>query len=191
MMTDNQVIPNLQKPEIVWDIPKRILVIENAISHEMCDSIIEFGNSTVTKGINKYPHVFGVSFHSCLLPLNHEVHNILQSTWQRAIDYFKFDISFVEPYEIKRYTQSDFFGKHSDNYYSLTKDVDRKLTMSVQLSETTEYTGGELMVLGNKSKSKNKGSIVIFPTNFPHEVKPIQSGVRWSLIGWAWGPYWK
>lgn len=188
-MTDN-LLPNLAKPEIVWDIPKRILNIENGLSHDVCDSIIEFGNSRVKKGTNNYKSSFSISFHTCMLPLNHEVHDCLQSAWKTAIDHFKFDINFIEPYELKRYTHNDFFGRHADSYYSLTKDIDRKLTMSVQLSDSDDYTGGELSILGNTPLSK-KGSIIVFPSNFPHEVKLIKSGVRWSLISWAWGPYWR
>lgn len=184
-------IPNLPKPTISRDIYKRVFVKENAISNRMCDELIEFGNNNVQKGVNKYPGLFGISFHACLIPLDHEVHGLLQDTWKEAIDHFKFDIGFVEPYELKRYTSEDFFGQHIDNYYSLTKDIDRKLTMSVQLSDSIEYNGGELKILDRNLASKNKGSVTVFPSNFPHEVNKITSGIRWSLIGWAWGPYWK
>ena len=184
-------LPNLSKPTIEWDMHKRIFVKENVISDDMCNTLINFGNDNVKKGENKYPGAFSISFQSCLIPLDHEVHVLLQDAWKEAIDYFKFDISFVEPYELKRYTSDDFFGRHIDNYYSLTEDVDRKLTMSVQLSDSVEYTGGELTVVGKDFSSKSKGSITVFPSNFPHEVNKISSGIRWSLIGWAWGPYWK
>ena len=63
--------------------------------------------------------------------------------------------------------------------------------MSVQLTDRSEYTGGELLVLGRDICAKSKGSVTIFPSIFSHEVKPITSGTRWSLISWAWGPYWK
>jgi len=184
-------VPNLEKPPIEWDIPKRIFIAENVLTDEMCNSIIEFGENKVQKSINKYTGVFEISFHSCLLPIDHEIHSSLQNVWHQAINHFQFDIDFIEPYELKRYTSNDFFGKHVDNYYSLTNNVDRKLTMSVQLSDREEYTGGELTVLTKYKTGKGKGSVTVFPSNFPHEVNPITSGVRWSLIGWAWGPYWK
>ena len=187
-MTDD--IPNLSKPDINWDIDKRIFIKENVIDNELCDEIIHFGIDNVVRGINKYSHIFDISFHSCLLPLNHQVHTSLQNFYKEANSFFKFDISFVEPYELKRYTKNDFFGKHIDNYYSLTIDLDRKLTISVQLSNDDEYEGGEFNVMGTKHKLK-KGSVISFPSYFPHQVESISSGTRWSLIGWAWGPYWK
>lgn len=191
-MIDNiKLIPNISKPELEWDFNKRVIVINNAISSEMCDSIIDFANDRAAKGVNKYPHIFDVSFHSCILQLEHEVHKLLQPIWQQSINQLGFDIDFVEPYEVKRYTSNDFFGKHVDNYYSLTKDIDRKITMSVQLTDRSEYTGGELLVLGRDIGDKSKGSVTVFPSIFSHEVKPITSGTRWSLISWGWGPYWK
>lgn len=186
MMTVN----NLSKPEINWDLKKRILIKEKVIDESMCNDLINFGQTNVQQGVNKYPHIFGISFHTCLLPLDHPVHSSLKDVWSEAISYFDMDISFVEPYELKRYTSSDYFGRHVDNYYSLSVNIDRKITMSIQLSNDDEYEGGEFDVLGISNKLK-KGSIIAFPSFFPHEVKKVTSGTRWSLIGWAWGPYWR
>lgn len=187
-MTDD--IPNSPKPDISWDIGKRIFVKENVIDPSLCDDIIKFGTDNVSQGINKYPQLFDVSFHTCLLPLENEAHKHLQDVWKEIKNHFEVDIDFVEPYELKRYTSGDYFGRHTDNYYSLTGSIDRKITLSVQLTNDDEYEGGEFNVLGIKHKLK-KGSIISFPTFFPHEIAPIVSGTRWSLIGWAWGPYWK
>jgi hypothetical protein len=183
-------IPNSPKPNINWDIGKRIFVKDNVIDPSLCDDIIKFGDNNVTENVNKYAHLFSTSFHSCLLPLENEAHENLQSVWKEVIEFFNMDIDFVEPYELKRYTSDDYFGRHIDNYYSLTVNVDRKITFSVQLSNDDEYEGGEFNVLGVKHKLK-KGSVIAFPSFFPHEIEAIKSGTRWSLIGWAWGPYWR
>lgn len=183
-------IPNSTKPEVVWALKRKIFIKEHALDHALCDELIEFGKNNVIKGINKYPGSFDISFHSCLLPLNHNAHIKLQDTWAEAIDFLKIDVDFIEPYELKRYTPNDFFGRHIDNYWSLTIDLDRKITMSVQLSNDDEYTEGNLVVLSEKVKLK-KGSVICFPSYFPHHVEKIADGTRWSLIGWAWGPRWK
>ena len=96
----------------------------------------------------------------------------------------------VEPYEIKRYSSTDFFEKHTDNYYSLAARRDRKITMSIQLTDPDEYEGGEF-VLPGKTVKLQQGSFIAFPSFFPHEITPIRCGTRWSLIGWAWGPNWR
>lgn len=184
------MIDNLSKPDINFNFQQKIFVKEKVISDEIIEDIINFGKANVRPSINKYPQLFNVSFDACLLPLNSAVHTALEDVWIEAIDFFKFDISFVEPYELKRYTADAFFEKHIDNYYGLSIDMDRKITLSLQLSEVDEYEGGQFSVLGFKHKLP-KGSIIAFPSFFPHEIQKIISGTRWSLISWAWGPYWR
>ena len=178
------------KPKIELNRIKRVFVKENVISHHRCDEIIEFGKNNVVKGVNKYPSSFQISFNSCLLPLDHFVHSLLQEVWDEASSFIGTSIDFVEPYELKQYNTTDFFSKHTDNYNSLSEDIDRKITMSVQLSDDEDYVGGDLLIL-NQQSSRKKGSIIAFPSIFNHQVNHIVKGERWSLISWAWGPEWK
>lgn len=183
------MIPNKPKPDIEWDIGKKIYTRDNVLSAEICDKIIDYGVHNVRKGENKYSHVFQTSFHATLLPINHFVHEELSNIWDEIVKHLDIDIDFVEPYELKRYTDNDFFGSHIDNYYGLKSNIDRKITMVVQLSDESCYNGGHLKIV-NKLAPRSRGSVVAFPSFFKHEVlKTI--GTRWSLIGWAWGPYWK
>lgn len=182
------MIPNLNKPSINWAIEKKIFIKDSVVPLEMCNDLIEYGSANVMPGKNKYIGVFSNKFDSCLLPLNHPIHDILSSVWKEIIEHFQFSIDFIEPYELKRYENDGFFGKHIDNYYGLDQPLDRKLTMVVQLSDITEYKGGSLKII-DRFMPKNRGSIIAFPSYFPHEVIKTL-GCRWSLIGWAWGPYW-
>lgn len=184
------LLPILEKPKIEWDIPSKIFITHNVLSDLNCEDIIRFGETNVQPAINKYPHVFSTKFDSCLLPLNHVAHNLLQNVWQDVQVYFNFALDFVEPYELKKYYPKCHFGKHVDNYYGLTQLLDRKITLSVQLTDPTEYTGGAFNILGRKYRLP-KGSVIAFPSFFTHEVESINAGIRWSLISWAWGPYWK
>ena len=95
------MVPNLNKPQIDWDIARRVLIIENVITPELCDEVIELDKDQVQPAVNKYSDLFGISFQSCLLPLDHKIHSILQPVWAKAIEHFKFNINFVEPYEFK------------------------------------------------------------------------------------------
>jgi hypothetical protein len=179
------------KPKIELNFTKRVFVKENVIPQYLCDEIIEFGKNNVVKGVNKYPGLFQISFNSCLLPLDHSiVHSLLQEVWDEASSFIGTTIDFVEPYELKQYNTNDFFSKHTDNYNSLSEDIDRKITMSIQLSDDEDYVGGDLLIL-SKPYSRKKGSIIAFPSLFSHQVTPIVKGERWSLISWAWGPEWK
>lgn len=69
----------------------------------------------------------------------------------------------------------------------------RKLTFSIQLSDPTEYDGGELLLWESHEPMivpKKKGMIVFFPSSMLHEVTPVSRGVRRSLVGWVHGPHW-
>ena len=48
-----------------------------------------------------------------------------------------------------------------------------------------DYEGGEFIVT-DKEYKPSKGSAIVFPSNFmfPHEVKKVTKGERWSIISW-------
>ena len=57
-----------------------------------------------------------------------------------------------------------------------------------------EYEGGDLRLYGGDdydTAPKKQGTIIGFPSYVLHEVTPVTSGVRYSLVGWAQGPKFK
>lgn len=48
------------------------------------------------------------------------------------------------------------------------------------------YEGGQFIIRGNEVKL-TRGDILLFPSNFmyPHEVKDVTKGVRYSFVSWA------
>ena len=89
----------------------------------------------------------------------------------------------------------------------------RKLSMSIQLTDPDEYEGGNFQWIEDvRSKdtltskdytrdmrdyyrqipnsAKQKGSLLLFPSFVHHQVTPVTSGTRTSLVGWFCGhPY--
>jgi|TARA_R110000822_G_scaffold297577_2_gene420190 PKHD-type hydroxylase len=68
----------------------------------------------------------------------------------------------------------------------------RKLALTVQLSDPSEYDGGEFEVwFGGKDEfvevPRQKGDVIIFPTFLMHRVKPIIRGQRKALVFWTGG----
>ena len=61
-------------------------------------------------------------------------------------------------------------------------------TLTVLGALNDNYEGGELMMFGDYKIDLPTGSVVIFPSNFmyPHEVKPVTKGVRYSYVSWVW-----
>lgn len=71
----------------------------------------------------------------------------------------------------------------------------RKLSFSLQLSDPTDYIGGEVEFLSNENDKflapKQKGTMIIFDSRVRHRVRKVKSGVRKSIVGWVVGPRWK
>jgi len=74
----------------------------------------------------------------------------------------------------------------------------RKISMTVQLSDDHEYTGGDLefwhggtSLEDTDSAPRGKGTVVIFPSYLNHAVKPVTSGVRKSFVLWLGGGHFK
>lgn len=175
--------------------PAKLFSRKNVLSVEMCESIKDFTRSEHSgwhRSINLSPKHWDIECHTCRIPLSWnegKLHELLSPIWEEAIEYYGMDVTHVEQYEIKKYSEGDYVTEHVDQFYG-TAGIERKLTMLIQLSDESEYTGGDLHVI-RSTVSRGIGSLTILPSFYLHEVKPIISGERWSLNCWAWGPYWK
>jgi len=81
-----------------------------------------------------------------------------------------------------------FYDWHADMGKSAPH---RKLSMSIQLSDESDYDGCDLQLQFTKapfSISKKKGSAVVFPSFTQHRVLPITRGKRIALVCWISGP---
>jgi len=105
---------------------------------------------------------------------------------------FHYDIQFLEPlqYTIYRADQDGFYSKHYD--WGTGDAGMRKISFSLQLSDSFEYTGGDVLLYTGDLEPipipRKKGSITVFPSWMLHEVTPVTQGVRKSLVGWFQGP---
>jgi len=76
----------------------------------------------------------------------------------------------------------------------------RKLSLVVQLSDPSDYVGGELQffevyeeyepedLAAFTAAASARGSVVAFPAFELHRVLPVRDGVRRSLVSWVSGP---
>jgi PKHD-type hydroxylase len=86
----------------------------------------------------------------------------------------------------------------SDNsHYDWHQDINpntfnspRKFSLVLQLSDPSEYEGGNLEIFSDKIHvvEKKRGMVVGFPSYMPHRVTPVVSGIRKSLVIWVCGP---
>jgi PKHD-type hydroxylase len=108
--------------------------------------------------------------------------------------FFNFDMYEIQSLQFTKYdsSSSDFYNKHIDLAYGPFNT--RKLSFTIQLSDPTDYEGGDLVyhyASTPEAGIREKGSIMIFPSYTLHEVTPVTSGIRYSLVGWTIGPAFK
>jgi len=100
----------------------------------------------------------------------------------------------IEPLQYGEYDSkySGFYGPHKDSVdFDIQNGLIRSLSFSLQLSDTDEYTGGDLKIYHDNNvyiANKKLGCINFFDSNLFHEVTPVTSGFRKSLVGWVLGP---
>jgi len=108
---------------------------------------------------------------------------------------FKFDITRMA--ENLQYTEYEecYQGHYSWHYDVGCNEIDsgRKLSVVVQLSDPSEYEGGELHIICGDDKEyniapKEKGTMIVFPSYLRHRVTPVTKGKRCSLVTWINGP---
>jgi PKHD-type hydroxylase len=122
---------------------------------------------------------------------------------------FQWDRS--ESCQFTKYKLNQYYDWHCDGWdkpYDRKDPNDpengkiRKLSMTCQLTDGSEYEGGELEFdfrnydphtrdeLQHVKRAKEilpKGSIIVFPSFVWHRVKPVTKGVRYSLVMWNLG----
>lgn len=110
---------------------------------------------------------------------------------------FKYDISGFDN-EIMQYTQynpGEYYNWHTDGGITTDDQVQRKLSIILQLSDPNEYTGGEVQLMNEDGSlmilPKVRGSIIVFDSRSKHRVRKVETGQRKSLVGWVVGPRWK
>jgi PKHD-type hydroxylase len=109
--------------------------------------------------------------------------------------YFNFDLYKIQYLQFTSYDeQGSFYGKHTDQMPVAGTVDHRKLSFSIQLSSPDDYEGGDLNLHYTNSPSvakKDLGVATVFPSYCLHEVTPVTSGIRYSLVGWVVGPRFK
>jgi PKHD-type hydroxylase len=124
------------------------------------------------------------------------------------LNNFNYDITILEEPQFSVYSAKDngHFDWHKDFYWDdvhrKTELYHRKLSMSIQLSDSDDYEGGDIEIDVGGPKQENhilrhptmkeqireKGTIVIFPSFIKHRVTTVTKGVRKSLVVWIDGP---
>ena len=121
---------------------------------------------------------------------DHKFYDVLKNFVLKGLENYskqhpKFVVTHHTNFRLNKYSKGGFMSKHCDNIHHSHGQQYGYPHVSVLLFLNDDYEGGEFVVADETYVTK-KGSSLIFPSNFmfPHEVKPITDGTRWSVITW-------
>lgn len=118
--------------------------------------------------------------------------------------FYEFDLNGFESFQYTVYDgkNNQKYDYHMDTILGVDKPLDmpetRKLSLSLILSDPSEYEGGEFYIQsGSPDQDKLlkmeqvKGRVLAFPSFMIHGVSPVTKGTRESVVVWAEGPKFK
>mgnify|MGYP003142479459 FL=1 len=162
-----------------------------------CDAIVKqcvdelwMSGETIGGGVNKKVR----NVEQQVLPINQQgwpLTRILELGKQANNARFKFDVQGfldVDAPMIMRYTKGGHYDWHVDTGNSVCH---RKLSFTIQLSDSKDYEGGDVEFIGSKVDTKafrQKGMCIIYPSFLPHRVTKVTKGTRNAIVGWIHGP---
>ena len=196
---------------------------ESAIPSKLCDDIIKFGLSQ-NEEIGSVGNFENKKLNQDNLKILKKTRNSnvawLDEPWiyKEVQPYIRiankeagwnFNWDWSESCQFTKYKLNQYYDWHCDSWdepYNKPGRPEhkkiRKLSMTLQLTDGSEYEGGELEFdfrnynpnmreeLKHLRKAKeilSKGSIIVFPSFVWHRVKPVTKGVRYSLVMWNVG----
>ena len=168
-----------------------------ALSDEQCNRIVNICEKSPVEEAKTFSGGGGNRRSKVRWTEDQEIGAILWDYTQKANEVLGVDI---EPYTSIQYTEyhgseGGHYGNHHDIDWNRADGRDRKLSITMQLSCPTEYTGGEFCFTEVENPPmdalKKRGSILVFPSYLIHAVTPVTSGLRRSVVAWFEGPTWK
>jgi PKHD-type hydroxylase len=109
--------------------------------------------------------------------------------------FYRFDLyGFIEDFQYTIYdgTEEGHYNWHIDSGHNTPNT--RKLSLVLQLTDPSEYEGGELQFMTSSeamTSKKERGCIAAFPSFRLHRVTPVTKGVRKTIVVWVAGPPFK
>ena len=100
----------------------------------------------------------------------------------------------TEPGQFTEYPKGGFYDWHMDADVNCQFDPPiRKISMTILLSNPSEFEGGDLEFLteGNKPPQLIQGQAIFFCSLLRHRVAKVKKGIRRSLVMWFGGPPFK
>ena len=111
----------------------------------------------------------------------------LDSVRDRAAQHFGVELSRTEGPQFLLYRPGDFFTRHTDNHSGAS--TGRQVSFIAFLN--SDFEGGALKFYGGVQEKPleltldaQDGLLVFFRSGWFHEVEPVTSGMRFTIVGW-------
>ena len=186
------------------EIKNFVKIYDEVLPWNVLSNLIRFANiskfeETKIRGENQFRVDFNIRKTYCL-PLsnlsmsipNIHWHNLLYFYLKNGLGLYQKDcgidetISNISNIEILKYENSGFYTWHTDHFAECPR------TISCILLLNNDYKGGNLCFRnpdgsGEWEVEVKPNRLIIWPSNFlyPHTVKPVTEGKRYSVVAWA------
>ena len=181
------------------------IFIENFFSKDECEKVIHEGEKNLQDALvqqrGKVPTIRDtkVSF----IYSGSNIHDLMQKFVDQVIaessHFYGCNLKDCEAIQYTKYEKGMFYGWHTDSALEISdlKNNVRDMSASLILSSDQEYEGGSLQMILNNCISKDnivtphdvqnqkQGTLIIFPSNVLHQVTPVTSGIRKSIVLWG------
>jgi PKHD-type hydroxylase len=178
-----------------------------SLSLKFCDDIIKFAKSKRKNRAKVFLDEGSKARRSNIIWLRDEkwIYRELQYYLKAANKKAKwnFDVNSAEACQFTIYENNQYYDWHIDMFTEpKEKNTNRKISLTLCLSDSNEYEGGDLQFHPDSNPNeeqkiitsenfRNKGSVVLFPSFVWHRVTPVTKGKRYSLVVWYNGPSFK
>ena len=189
--------PNLGLPVVTEPQEIHQWVYTDILSPETCDAIVknysntefvkhppQIGNGTIDRSIRNVERV--------MLPIYKDIGGLLAAAGLSANHQaWKFDITHANQAEFLIYPAGGKYRGHVDTLLA-QGDECRKLTVLAFLND--DFKGGKFYLQNGHEKfypPQSKGTVIVFPSFLLHGVDEVEEGVRYSVVCWMVGKFFR
>ena len=172
---------------------------KNILSVELCNQIIDYKFDYVKstyathKGLSpnekrvEMDEIWIRKDHTFYKDLNDAVTKVAKKYTVKMKSFHNRDfvVQKTTDFRLNKYDVGGYMSRHCDNIHHSHGQTFGYPQASVLLFLNDNFKGGEFLVSEEQPTIKT-GEALIFPSNFmfPHEVKKITQGTRWSIVSW-------
>ena len=183
---------------------------KKAVPIKTCEKILKAGRKKIAQRASTAGRGLDLSKRNCMVAwINdkwiYEIINPFIHTANKQ-DGWNFECDWNESSQFTIYEKGHYYGWHADQKPEPNKNKDknldgkiRKLSLTLQLTDNTEYEGGDFQFMWIRDDTKgflnvitiddarDIGTVIIFPSFIYHQVLPITKGKRETLVNWSLG----